>query len=238
MPGETRCGDSSASHLCFVAGSGSSCSSSHPCGRPSTSQAATFNSLGGTVTWGAGNRHRFRIPPSLRFPSGPAQLPVIEKSSVATRSRPACSGALPTPRLESSSVSPRRPSCPRAPLLSFPLLAPQHRTALSRSGNSGTPDLQRPSRSIPPLPGRGDRFRVHSPGRLAVGGGRVSGSAAELLPFRLLLAGAARCLKLVAGGSGTGVATGAPAAEPEAGGREEDSGGCARARKAGAMSGT
>lgn len=127
---------------------------------------------------------------------------------------------------------------PTGSLLSFPLLAPQHRTALTRSGNSGTPDLQRPSRSIPPLPGRGDRFRVHSPGRLAVGGGRVSGSAAELLPFRLLLAGAAGCLELVAGGSGTGVATGAPAAEPEVGGREEDSRGCARARKAGAMSGT
>lgn len=88
--------------LVFSLESGSAGSSSHPCGRPSTSQAATFNSLGGTVTWGAGNRHRFLIPPSLLFPSGPTQLPVTEKSSVATRSRPACSVAFPTPRLESS----------------------------------------------------------------------------------------------------------------------------------------
>lgn len=100
--------------LVFSLESGSAGSSSHPCGRPSTSQAATFNSLGGTVTWGAGNRHRFLIPPSLLFPSGPTQLPVTEKSSVATRSRPACSVAFPTPRLESSGGWTRRTSCPRA----------------------------------------------------------------------------------------------------------------------------
>lgn len=98
----------------FSLESGSAGSSSHPCGRPSTSQAATFNSLGGTVTWGAGNRHRFLIPPSLLFPSGPTQLPVTEKSSVATRSRPACSVAFPTPSLESSGGWTRRTSCPRA----------------------------------------------------------------------------------------------------------------------------
>lgn len=82
--------------------------------RSSTSQVTTFNSLGGTATWGAGDRHGFLIPPSLLFPRGQAQLPVTGKLLLATRSCPACSVALPTPCLESSGVWIRIASSPRA----------------------------------------------------------------------------------------------------------------------------
>lgn len=108
----------------FLSLESESCSSSsHPCGGPRTSRATTFNSVGGTVTWGAGDRHRFLISPSLHFPSGQAQLPVTGKQSVATRSRPACSAALRTPRLESSDLGTRRASCPQA--LYWPSLSSQ-----------------------------------------------------------------------------------------------------------------
>lgn len=107
LPGETRCGESPASRLCFLAGVLGSCSSStsHTCGRPSTSQAATLASRGGTATWGRGT-----VPlshssfPSLPSPSARAPLPVTGKPWVARevagcvrpRSRP--------PRLQSSEV--------------------------------------------------------------------------------------------------------------------------------------
>lgn len=120
--------------------------------------------------------------PSPRH-SSPAQLPVAGGPSDATRSRPARSTALATPHPESSGLWRRRTSC--APAFYCPPLSSRLSTVhpCTFSRKYVLPDLQRPYLFIPPLPGRENRFRVHTPRSLAVGGGRTSGSAEEVLPF-------------------------------------------------------
>lgn len=168
----------------------------------------------------------FSFPPLSK---SPARLPVTEKNprsppEAAWRVRARC-----PPRASRARVF--RLGDPLAHGLLLVLPAPRSSAPYSPYALGDLRD-PRPSKALAPHPAA-TRTRRSLPGsqpwQPRGRRRRASGSAAELLPFRLLLAGAAGCLELVAGGSGTGVATGAPAAEPEAGAGRKTAG-AARAR--------
>lgn len=132
--------------LVFSLASGSSCSSTPPCRRPSTLPGRYIQLAGWDSHLGGGGPSPLSHSPfpSLSQRPGPTSC---DRKILGRHQKPpgVMGGAPPTPGLESSGVWTRRTSCPRALLWSFPLLAPQHRPALRLSRNEGIPDLPRPS---------------------------------------------------------------------------------------------
>ena len=172
---------------------------------PSASRAATFNSEGGTVTWGRGRgpftAFSFRLP--FAFPAARPNFLWQENTrspvEAARRVRPR-----PTPGNSRDPVSGIGEPLVHRLFISLcsPLSsAPYTLHLLSKLGDS------RSSKALafhPAATGARKSLPGSHPLKPPGWRGRASGAAAEVLPFLPLLAWGAGCLGLVASGSGTG----------------------------------
>lgn len=225
LPGESRCG------VCFLAGVWISQLPVSPVRAAEHLPGRYIRPAGRDSHLGAGGRPRCLIPPRP-FPSGRARLPATGTPSVAPRSCRMCPAAIPSPRAPRARRSGTwRTSSPRVgSLLSFPLSALVHHKPFTLSRTRGFQMCTGLKLSIPPLPVRGNRFRVHTRDSLAGGGGRASGSAAEPRPLPAASRwGGGRC------GAGGGRRGRRRRVRPQRseGRAREARGGCARARAPG-----
>lgn len=153
MPGEARCGDSSASHVSsFLSLQSGSCSSSFPLRKPAVSPERAAERVPGRYIQLTGwDSHLGGGGPSplshSSFPS-PSQRPGPTSCDRKTHS---CHQKPPGVFGRAPHRAPRELRSPASEsllftgsLLSFLLLAPRHHTPLTLCRNLGIPGLQRP----------------------------------------------------------------------------------------------